>query len=142
MGENVRKWQNCFRDRIEEIQEKVEEVKKLHSTILCTPYEDEETNQQLATAMEEIKAAANQADQLPTVEFWPFRQSFLVWPQVRLRLRVMEERIEDETNVEATSRAILRIQRTQQSTLFCRFVTVMTDYNQAQVEYRWVKKMR
>ena len=54
--------------------------------------------------------------------------------QVRAKLKGFE--LEMETGGFNQTSAELRIRKTQHSTLTRSFVDVMTDYNQAQVEYR------
>ncbi len=110
---------------VDGISATVEEVRRYHSHVLSTPHSDPETRARMNRAMERIKAEAG---------------------KVRLRLRVMEEGVEREEerrrqspesdSPSSPSQALLRIQRTQQSTLFSRFAAAMAEYNLSQVNYR------
>jgi len=103
-----------IRENIDKIQNNVEEVKIKHSAILSAPQTDEKMKQELEDLMSDIKKTAN---------------------RVRAKLKVIEQNIEQEENVNKAS-ADLRIRKTQHSTLSRKFVEVMTEYNRTQTDYR------
>jgi len=103
-----------IRENIDKIQLNVEEVKRKHSSILSAPQTDEKMKQELEDLMADIKKTAN---------------------KVRAKLKVIEQSIEQEENVNKAS-ADLRIRKTQHSTLSRKFVEVMTEYNRTQTDYR------
>ncbi|XP_051717558.1 syntaxin-1A isoform X3 [Ctenopharyngodon idella] len=112
-----------FFEQVEEIRgfigsltEKVEEVKRNHSTILASPNPDEKTKAELEELMTDIKNLAN---------------------KVRSKLKNIQRTIEQEEalNSEHPS-ADLRIRKTQHSTLSRKFVEVMSEYNATQSDYR------
>jgi len=103
-----------IRENIGKIQNNVEEVKRKHSSILSAPQTDEKMKQELEDLMADIKKTAN---------------------KVRAKLKVIEQSIEQEENVNKAS-ADLRIRKTQHSTLSRKFVEVMTEYNRTQTDYR------
>jgi syntaxin 1A len=96
------------------MQANVEEVKKIHSTILSAPQTDEKVKQQLENLMGDVKKTAT---------------------RVRAKLKVMEQKIEPMEQSNMMS-ADFRIRRTQHSMLSQKFVEVMTDYNKTQIDYR------
>ncbi|XP_074603712.1 syntaxin 1A isoform X1 [Brevipalpus obovatus] len=102
------------RENIERMQSNVEEVKKIHSSILSAPQTDEKAKQQLEDLMADIKRTAN---------------------RVRGKLKGIEQAIDqlEQTNVMS---ADFRIRKTQHSMLSQKFVEVMTDYNKIQTDYR------
>lgn len=104
-----------IRQMIDKVQENVEEVKKLHSSILSAPQSDEKTKQELEDLMADIKKTAN---------------------RVRGKLKAIEQNIEQEEQANKSSSADLRIRKTQHSTLSRKFVEVMTEYNRTQTDYR------
>jgi len=103
-----------IRENIDKIQSNVEDVKIKHSAILSAPQTDEKMKQELEDLMSDIKKTAN---------------------RVRAKLKVIEQNIEQEENVNKAS-ADLRIRKTQHSTLSRKFVEVMTEYNRTQTDYR------
>jgi len=103
-----------IRENCDKIQLNVEEVKRKHSSILSAPQTDEKMKQELEDLMADIKKTAN---------------------KVRAKLKVIEQGIEQEENVNKAS-ADLRIRKTQHSTLSRKFVEVMTEYNRTQTDYR------
>ncbi|XP_017793127.1 PREDICTED: syntaxin-1A isoform X3 [Habropoda laboriosa] len=103
-----------IRAMIDKIQKNVEDVKKLHSTILSAPQTDEKVKMDLEDLMSDIKKTAN---------------------KVRAKLKVIEQNIEQEEHTNKSS-ADLRIRKTQHSTLSRKFVEVMTEYNRTQTDYR------
>jgi len=103
-----------IRENIDKIQNNVDEVKRKHSAILSAPQTDEKMKQELEDLMADIKKTAN---------------------KVRAKLKVIEQNIEQEENVNKAS-ADLRIRKTQHSTLSRKFVEVMTEYNRTQTDYR------
>ncbi|XP_021479327.1 syntaxin-1A isoform X1 [Oncorhynchus mykiss] len=103
-----------IRGFIEELSEKVEEVKRQHSAILAAPNPDEKTKAELEQLMTDIKKFAN---------------------KVRSKLKSIEQSIEHEEALSRSS-ADLRIRKTQHSTLSRKFVEVMSEYNATQSDYR------
>ncbi|XP_062341269.1 syntaxin-1A isoform X2 [Osmerus eperlanus] len=103
-----------IRGFIEELSEKVEEVKRNHSAILAAPNPDEKTKAELEQLMTDIKKFAN---------------------KVRSKLKSIEQSIEHEEGLNRSS-ADLRIRKTQHSTLSRKFVEVMSEYNATQSDYR------
>ncbi|CAB1316504.1 unnamed protein product [Coregonus sp. 'balchen'] len=103
-----------IRGFIEELSEKVEEVKRQHSAILAAPNPDEKTKAELEQLMTDIKKFAN---------------------KVRSKLKSIEQSIEHEEALNRSS-ADLRIRKTQHSTLSRKFVEVMSEYNATQSDYR------
>ncbi|KAJ7997021.1 hypothetical protein DPEC_G00224590 [Dallia pectoralis] len=99
---------------IEELLEKVEEVKRQHGAILAAPNPDEKTKTELEQLMTDIKTFAN---------------------KVRSKLKCIELSIEHEEALNRSS-ADLRIRKTQHSTLSRKFVEVMSEYNATQSDYR------
>ncbi|XP_010869221.1 syntaxin-1A isoform X1 [Esox lucius] len=103
-----------IRGLIEELLEKVEEVKRQHGAILAAPNPDETTKSELEKLMTDIKTFAN---------------------KVRSKLKGIEQSIEHEEVLNRSS-ADLRIRKTQHSTLSRKFVEVMSEYNATQSDYR------
>ncbi|CAF4537864.1 unnamed protein product [Rotaria sp. Silwood1] len=106
---------DSLRTNIDKISELVDEVKRLHSTILAAPQADDRTKEELEEKMADIKKLAN---------------------DVRLRLKTMETEIEQEGNENAWRTADLRIRKTQHATLSRKFIDVMNSYRNAEIEYR------
>nr|BAK03506.1 predicted protein [Hordeum vulgare subsp. vulgare] len=104
-----------IRGNVENIQKYVNEVKKLHSTILASPTTDDKIKDELEERMAEIKKTAQ---------------------RVRQKLKAMESHIEQEESDSSRQSADLRIRKTQHSTLSRKFIEVMNDYNNAQIDYR------
>ncbi|XP_057207535.1 syntaxin-1A isoform X2 [Triplophysa rosa] len=105
-----------FFEQVEEIQgfinslaEKVEEIKRKHSTILASPTPDEKTKAELEELMTDIKTLAN---------------------KVHFKLKNMQQSVEQEETVN------VRIRETQHSILSRKFVEVMCEYNATQSDYR------
>lgn len=103
-----------FFEQVKEIQgsihslaEKVEEVKKNHSTILASS--SPETKAELEKLMTDIKKLAY---------------------EVHSKLNHIKQTVEHEETVN------LRIRKNQHSILSCKFVEVMSDYNAIQSDYR------
>ncbi|XP_015794637.1 syntaxin-1A [Tetranychus urticae] len=103
-----------IRENIDKMQSNVEEVKKIHSSILSAPQTDERAKQQLEDLMADIKKTAN---------------------RVRGKLKSMEHGI-DHLEITNVMSADFRIRKTQHSMLSQKFVEVMTDYNKTQTDYR------
>ena len=99
---------------IEEVEKNVEEVKKKHSDILSAPQTDEKTKHELEDLMADIKKNVH---------------------RVRGKLKDIERIIKEEEQQNKTS-ADFRIRKTQHSTLSCKFVEVMYEYNRTQTDYR------
>ncbi|RNA22046.1 syntaxin-1A isoform X2, partial [Brachionus plicatilis] len=104
-----------IRSNVESIHKYVNEVKKLHSTILAAPTTDDKIKDELEDRMAEIKKTAQ---------------------KVRQKLKTMESHIEQEESDSSRQSADLRIRKTQHSTLSRKFIEVMNDYNNAQIDYR------
>jgi len=104
-----------IRTNVENIQKFVNEVKKLHSTILAAPTTDDTVKNELEERMGEIKRTAQ---------------------KVRQKLKAMESHIEQEESESSRQSADLRIRKTQHSTLSRLFIEVMNEYNNAQIDYR------
>ncbi|KAJ8414484.1 hypothetical protein AAFF_G00036860 [Aldrovandia affinis] len=103
-----------IRGFIDNLAEKVEEVKRKHSAILAAPNPDEKTKADLEDLMTDIKKLAN---------------------KVRSKLKSIQQTIEQEEGLNRSS-ADLRIRKTQHSTLSRKFVEVMSEYNATQSDYR------
>merc|ERR1711971_1156788 len=114
MGDEFFQEVEVIRENCDKIQLNVEEVKRKHSSILSAPQTDEKMKQELEDLLADIKKTAN---------------------KVRAKLKVIEQGIEQEENVNKAS-ADLRIRKTQHSTLSRKFVEVMTEYNRTQTDYR------
>ena len=99
---------------IEEVEKNVEEVKKKHSDILSAPQTDEKTKHELEDLMADIKKNAH---------------------RIRGKLKDIEQIIKEEEQQNKSS-ADFRIRKTQHSTLSCKFVEVMSEYNRTQIDYR------
>ncbi|XP_017488413.1 PREDICTED: syntaxin-1A-like [Rhagoletis zephyria] len=103
-----------IRENLDKMHATVEEVKKLHNTILSDPKEDGKVKQKLEDLMADIKRTAN---------------------RVRAKLKGIEQNIE-QLKQTASNSADFRIRKTQHSMLSQKFVEVMTDYNKTQTDYR------
>lgn len=109
-----------IRDNVGSIHKFVNEVKKLHSTILAAPTTDDKVKDELEERMAEIKKTAQ---------------------KVRQKLKVMEAEF---SNIEKTQKESLqkyenvdfRIRRIQFSTLSHYFTDTMAQYNSVQIEHR------
>ncbi|CAF1220920.1 unnamed protein product [Rotaria sordida] len=112
---------DSLRTNIDKISELVEEVKRLHSTILAAPQADDRTKEELEEKMADIKKIAN---------------------DVRLKLKTMETELEQEGNDNALRTADMRIRKTQLFVLTQQFRDVMNNYNQVQLGYRQKCKER
>ncbi|XP_037280344.1 syntaxin isoform X1 [Rhipicephalus microplus] len=100
---------------IEKIEKIVLEMKKKHSAILSSPLQDEKMKQDLEELMADVKRIAN---------------------KMRVKLKLMQQNIEQEDQLVGNRSAELRIRKTQHSTLSRKFVEVMTEYNKIQNDYR------
>lgn len=109
---------DSLRTNIDKISELVDEVKRLHSTILAAPQADDRTKEELEEKMGDIKKLAN---------------------DVRQRLKNMED---DQNQPTSSSPAQNRIAKVQYQDLAKKFRDVMNDYNQVQVAYRQKCKER
>lgn len=110
-----------LRTNIDRISELVEEVKRLHSTILAAPQPDDRTKEELEEKMNDIKKLAN---------------------DVRQRLKKMEQDLENSQASNSKTQAQNRIEQSQLFVLARKFRDVMNDYNQVQVGYRQKCKER
>lgn len=106
---------------IDKIQANVDQLKKKHSTNLSTPQSDESIKQVLDDSLNtDIKKLAS---------------------KVRTKFKGIEKTIKQEERANKTS-ANVRIRKTQHSTLSRKFVEVMIEYNEIQVNYRERCKVR
>jgi t-SNARE complex subunit (syntaxin) len=99
---------------IEYLKSSVNEVSKIHSTILSNPKTEEKTKLKLEDLMAEIKTTAT---------------------KVRQRLKQMETELLSYTG-EGTNTAEYRIKKTQHSMLEHKIVDVMVEYNRIQNDYK------
>ncbi|XP_061907788.1 syntaxin-1A-like [Entelurus aequoreus] len=108
------------RGLIDKISHQVEEVRKIHSTILSAPHPDDRTKDQLNALTDNIKGNAN---------------------VVRTKLKSIEQSMPKD---DAANRASVdfRIQTSQYTVLSRKFVEVMTQYNETQVSFRERSKGR
>ncbi|CAF3529692.1 unnamed protein product [Rotaria sordida] len=108
---------DSLRTNIDKISELVEEVKRLHSTILAAPQADDRTKEELEEKMADIKKIAN---------------------DVRLKLKKLEQEQEQEQSQPLTNKtqAQLRIEKSQHATLSRKFIDAMNSYRNAEIEYR------
>ncbi|CAF3528720.1 unnamed protein product [Rotaria socialis] len=104
---------DSLRTNIDKISELVDEVKRLHSTILAAPQADDRTKEELEEKMADIKKLAN---------------------DVRQRLKKMED--DQEQPSQSNIQALPRMQKAQLFVLSKNFRDVMDEYNQVQVGYR------
>lgn len=103
---------------IQYLKASVDEVEKLHSQILSAPRADEKTKARLEDLMFEIKRTAT---------------------KVRNRLKAMDAEVQKMDDKRC---AEYRIKKTQQSTLEHALVSIMTEYNDMQNDYREKCKKR
>uniref|UniRef100_A0A671TNR4 Syntaxin 2 n=1 Tax=Sparus aurata TaxID=8175 RepID=A0A671TNR4_SPAAU len=108
------------RGLIDKITYQVEEVKKMHSTILSAPNPGDRTKDQLGALTNDIKGNAN---------------------VVRTKLKSMEQSMPKDDIANRAS-VDFRIQKTQHTVLSRKFVEVMTKYNETQVSFRERSKGR
>ncbi|XP_051557869.1 syntaxin-3-like isoform X1 [Myxocyprinus asiaticus] len=108
-----------IRSSIDQIDEKVVEIKRLYSVILSAPTSDQKTQDELEAVTNEIKKLANNA---------------------RNKLKSIEQSL--ASNTEERVSADVRIKKSQQAILAKKFVEVMTKYNEAQLEFREKSKGR
>lgn len=104
-----------IRSNVENIQKFVNEVKKLHSTILAAPTTDDKIKDELEERMAEIKKTAQ---------------------KVRQKLKDMEVQISNIENTNKTHTAEYRIRKIQFSFLSHLFTEIMASYNSVQIEHR------
>ncbi|XP_077533964.1 syntaxin-like isoform X1 [Haemaphysalis longicornis] len=100
---------------IDKIEKIVHEMKRKHSAILSSPLQDEKMKQDLEELMADVKRMAN---------------------KVRMKLKLIQQNIDQEDQLVGNRSAELRIRKTQHSTLSRKFVEVMTEYNKIQNDYR------
>ncbi|CAF1038816.1 unnamed protein product [Adineta ricciae] len=112
---------DSLRTNIDKISELVDEVKRLHSTILAAPQADDRTKEELEEKMADIKKLAN---------------------GVRQKLKEMEQNQEQSQTSSSKTQAQLRIEKSQLCVLTRTFRDVMNDYNQVQLGYRQKCKER
>ncbi|CAF1480453.1 unnamed protein product [Adineta ricciae] len=106
---------DSLRTNIDKISELVDEVKRLHSTILAAPQADDRTKEELEEKMADIKKLAN---------------------GVRQKLKEMEQNQEQSQTSSSKTQAQLRIEKSQHATLSRKFIDVMNSYRNAEIEYR------
>lgn len=112
---------DSIRTNIDKISELVDEVKRLHSTILAAPQADDRTKEELEEKMADIKKLAN---------------------DVRQKLKKMEQEHEQAQTSSTKTQAQIRIEKSQLFVLTQKFRDVMNDYNQVQLGYRQKCKER
>ncbi|CAM4783777.1 unnamed protein product [Rotaria magnacalcarata] len=112
---------DSLRTNIDKISELVDEVKRLHSTILAAPQPDDRTKEELEEKMADIKKIAN---------------------DVRVKLKKMEQEQELSQSSSNRTQAQFRIEKSQLFVLAQKFRDVMNDYNQVQLGYRQKCKER
>jgi len=112
---------DSLRTNIDKISELVDEVKRLHSTILAAPQPDDRTKEELEEKMADIKKLAN---------------------DVRQKLKKMEQEQDQSQTSSNKTQAQLRIEKSQLFVLTQKFRDVMNDYNQVQLGYRQKCKER
>lgn len=100
---------------IDYMNNSVNEVSKIHSTILSTPKAEEKTKLRLEDLMADIKRTAT---------------------KVRQRLKTMESDLERSYTGENVNSAEFRIKKTQHSMLEHKVVQVMIEYNRIQNDYK------
>ncbi|XP_077509963.1 syntaxin-like isoform X1 [Amblyomma americanum] len=100
---------------IDKIERIVHDMKRKHSAILSSPLQDEKMKQDLEELMADVKRISN---------------------KVRMKLKLMQQNIDQEDQMVGNRSAELRIRKTQHSTLSRKFVEVMTEYNKIQNDYR------
>ena len=105
----------------DKIDAKIKDIKKLQSEILSSPNVDRSMQSQMDDIMTEIKKIAN---------------------VVRSKLKKIEHETDHEERARGHVTLELRIRKTQQMTTSRRFVGVMTEYNQIQVDYREASKQQ
>jgi len=104
-----------IRTNVENIQKFVNEVKKLHSTILAAPTTDDTVKNELEERMGEIKRTAQ---------------------KVRQKLKDMEVNLQNSESSGKSQTAEHRIKKTQFSFLSHLFTDIMGQYNSVQIEHR------
>ncbi|CAF4653912.1 unnamed protein product [Rotaria magnacalcarata] len=106
---------DSLRTNIDKISELVDEVKRLHSTILAAPQPDDRTKEELEEKMADIKKIAN---------------------DVRVKLKKMEQEQELSQSSSNRTQAQFRIEKSQHATLSRKFIDAMNSYRNAEIEYR------
>lgn len=112
---------DLIRTDIDKISEYVDEVKRLHSTILAAPQAEDRTKEELEEKMADIKKLAN---------------------NIRQKLKKMEQEMEQAQTSSTKTQAQIRIEKSQLFVLTQKFRDVMNDYNQVQLGYRQKCKER
>ncbi|CAF0788128.1 unnamed protein product [Brachionus calyciflorus] len=110
-----------IRSNVENIQKYVNEVKKLHSTILAAPTTDDKIKDELEERMAEIKKTAQ---------------------KVRQKLKEMEAQVFQIESTKKTQNADYRIRKMQFSYLSHLFSDIMGSYNSVQIQHRDACKNR
>lgn len=110
-----------IRTNCDKIDGKIKDVKKLQSEILSSPNVDQKMQSQMDDYMADIKKVAN---------------------SVRTKLKKMEQENDQEEQARKGVTNELRMKKTQHMTASKRFVEVMTEYNQIQVDYREASKQK
>jgi len=110
-----------IRTNCDKIDSKIKDVKKLQSEILSSPNVDQKMQSQMDDYMADIKKVAN---------------------SVRTKLKKIEQEMEAEESGRGQVTGELRMKKTQHMTTSRRFVEVMTEYNQIQVDYREASKQK
>jgi len=110
-----------LRTNCDKIDGKIKDVKKLQSEILSSPNVDQKMQSQMDDYMADIKKVAN---------------------SVRSKLKKIEQEMDAEESARGQVTGELRMKKTQHMTTSRRFVEVMTEYNQIQVDYREASKQK
>jgi len=110
-----------LRTNCDKIDSKIKDVKKLQSEILSSPNVDQKMQSQMDDYMADIKKVAN---------------------SVRTKLKKIEQEMDAEESGRGQVTGELRMKKTQHMTTSRRFVEVMTEYNQIQVDYREASKQK
>lgn len=111
--DEFRKKADSVQEEIESVQRSTEHVREIHASILSSP-EANQRNNELEDVMAQVKKSAS---------------------RIRNKLKEIKQNAEEATEINPTS-AIGRMKTIQQQALSKLFVEVMTDYNNAQLEYR------
>ncbi|XP_065830404.1 syntaxin-1A-like [Oscarella lobularis] len=110
-----------LRDAIGRIQTTVYEIRRLEDDIVNNPLHasgaggGDAQRERLESMMDDVKSQSN---------------------TVRLRLKAMEKKIEEEQKGDSRHSADLRIYKAQHATLVRKFTSVLEDYNAVQMDYR------
>ena len=105
---------DSLRINIDKISELVDEVKRLHSTILAAPQADDRTKEELEEKMADIKKLANDVRQKLKSK-WKTKIGKIWINFIQKKNLAMETELEQEGNDNAWRTADIRIRKTQVS---------------------------